>query len=350
MSPVPPPPAATATRSAISNSTQPFFYDTPEFTSNVKNRRDHPGGVIHVKGGPTDPSTKHYWINDLIHVETAAKSFLQFGFTYYSFTAYSSQAPWEAAYPSAPIFTVYNPPPPPPPQLPTPSRGTPQQGGSAAEDFSGFTTPSHSSASPQPSDPIADQLLQVFQQLITNQQAQPHTTTTVSAPITPPPMPEYIADTPEQLTLYLERLAEYKMNPYFDSVNWGDAANEGNSPASRHVRAELLRTLGNSPIIYTFLGQPQYINNGILMLQHLIDKLNPSQPEHLLAAVLELMAAEQGSDENGTRFMCRLRGLYARLKGLTIDKFFTLLAVAGLSPDDYPVPKIERKSIHIDFS
>lgn len=329
MSPIPPPPAAAATRSAISNSTQPFFYETTDFTSDVTNRRDHPGGVIHVKGGPADTSTKHYWINDLIHVESAAASFLQFGFTYYSFTAYSSQAAWKAAYPSAPIFAVYNPPPPPPPIHPTPSRGTPHQGGSSADDLTGFTTPRHSS--PQPSDPTTERLLQMFQQLMTHPPPP-----TVSATITPPPMPEYFADTPEKLTLYLERLTEYKLNPYFDSVNWGDAANEGNSPASRHVRAELLRTLGNSPVIYTFLGQPQYINNGILMLQHLIDKLNPSQPEHLLAAVLELMAAEQGSDEDGTRFMCRLRGLYARLKGLTIDKFFTLLAVAGLSPDDYP--------------
>ncbi len=169
-----------------------------------------------------------------------------------------------------------------------------------------------------------------------NKQFQHQPNPPVSAPITPPLMPNYVADTPELLTLYLEQVAEFKLHPYFDKVNWGDAENEGNSLASRHVRAELLRTLANSPIIYTFLGQPQYTTNGILMLQDLIDKLNPSQPEHLLAAVLELTAAEQGSSEDGQRYMCRLRGLYARLKGLSIDKFFTLLAVAGLSPDDYP--------------
>ncbi len=103
MSPIPPPPASTATRSAISNSIQPFFYETPEHTSDVKNRRTYRGGVIHVKSGPTDSSPKHYWMNDLIHVETAAKAFLTFGYNYYSFTAYSSREAWEAAYPSAPI-------------------------------------------------------------------------------------------------------------------------------------------------------------------------------------------------------------------------------------------------------
>ena len=338
MSP-PPPPASTATRSAISNAEQSFFFETPEYTSNVTNNRGRTnrGGVIHVKGGPTDPSTKHYWMKDLIHVENAASTFLTLGFNYYSFTAYSSREAWEAAYPSAPIFAEFNPPPPPPPPSnPTPSRATPQQGGASTDDFTGYSTPSHSNPPPSPSDPTTDLLRQLIQEVMNNKQPNQHQQTPpVPAPITPPPMPEYIADTPELSTLYLEQLAEFKLHPYFDQVNWGDAENEGNSPASRHVRSELLRTLANSPIIYTFLGQPQYTTNGILMLQDLIEKLNPSQPEHLLAAVLELTAAEQG-DEDGQRFMCRLRGLYARLKGLTIDKFFTLLAVAGLSPDDYP--------------
>lgn len=303
----------------------------------MKNRRNHPGGVIHVKGSPNDPSPKFYWMNDISHVESAAKHLLHSGFRYYSFTPYSSQEAWEAAYPSAPIFAVYNPPPPPPPINPTPSRATPRQGGHQ-DDLTGFATPSHSTTSTPPSDPTTMLLLQLLQEMKNqkSQHSQHQPPPPVSAPITAPPLPDYIANTPEQVTLYLEQLVEYKLHPYFINVNWDDAENEGNTPESRHVRAELLRTLATSDIIVTFLGQPQYSSNGILMLQDLIEKLNPTQPEHLLAAVLELTAAEQGSSEDGRRFMCRLRGLYARLKGLTIDKFFTLLAVAGLSPDDYP--------------
>jgi len=46
-----------------------------------------------------------------------------------------------------------------------------------------------------------------------------------------------------------------------------------------------------------FLHHPQYVDNGILMLFHLQDRLNPSRPEHRLTDIRNLVSLTQGSNE-----------------------------------------------------
>ena len=142
MPPAPPPASSTGphTRSAINNSTQPFFIETTNvFTSNVKDRRVNPGGVLYVKGNSPNDPFKHYWLDDLITVERAAAFFLPLRFSHYSFTAYTSQADWTTAYPLAPIFAVFTLPAPPPPRTPAPQPTCLPSGSSSTTAYSSPT-------------------------------------------------------------------------------------------------------------------------------------------------------------------------------------------------------------------
>ncbi len=62
---------------------------------------------------------------------------------------------------------------------------------------------------------------------------------------------------------------------------------------------------------------------------------NPTRPENLLNSVIDLVGLQQAPEESGAKFMCRLRGLYSRLKDISIAKIFTTLAIAGLDSDLY---------------
>jgi hypothetical protein len=140
--------------------------------------------------------------------------------------------------------------------------------------------------------------------------------------------------TNEGVPLYLEHIELWKRHPFFSNVSW-DATHPNYSPESLHIRSELLSSLKNHTILHSFLGRPEYQQDGVRMLHDLIEKLNPSRPEHLLHSVISLVGLQQEPNETGVNFMWRLRGLYSRLKDISIDKLFTILAIAGLNPDNY---------------
>lgn len=193
--------------------------------------------------------------------------------------------------------------------------------------------PSHPSVPPTTilgDIPVERELLHKLLALLTTQlQQSPQPSPVISAP----PIPTWDG-TPESVPLFLESVTDWKHNPYFADIDW-DADKSDLTPQNLFIRSELLRTLKPFPILYSFLGKPQYERDGVRMLRDLIEKLNPTRPENLLNSVIDLVGLQQAPNETGAQFMCRLRGLYSRLKDIAISKIFTTLAIAGLDSEMY---------------
>ena len=355
------PTVSQTTRSSASAS--PFFFASP-YKGDVRNAKAKPGGVLHVRGDTASAPTIHYWLENLSLAEANAKYFFAIGFTNYSFTSYTSSANWNKTYPNAPITgiaPITQPPPPPSPRAPAaPPRPPPTPAASVttvSSVASAHAPPTPPATVPPPNTPApASSTAQsvppvtipegisidrdLFNQLLTLlnaqlQQRQQQPAPVVSPVVSAPPIPQWDG-TPDTVSLFLEALADYKYHVYFTSANidW-EADSSPPTPQNIHIRSELLRTLKPFPILYSFLGKPQYERDGIRMLRDLIEKLNPTRPENLLNSVIELVGLQQAPNETGVQFMCRLRGLYSRLKDITISKIFTTLAIAGLDPELY---------------
>jgi len=305
---------------------QPLFFDsTDQWTPNVRDRTKKPGGVLHLHGDLSSHPLIHYWVADLSNVDATASFFLPMGFSHYSFTSYSSKSEWISAYPSAVIAGDYPvAPPAPPPSTPLPPPPTP------------FATPRQPPAVQPSVPPSNNNSVLIDADLLTkllNTLNNHHNNQSRPSPPTAPSIPLWDGN-PDNVCLFLEHIALWKQDPYFANVNW-DITHPNNNPESLFIRSELLRSLKPHAILLSFLGKPQYSTDGIRMLHDLIEKLNPSRPEHLLASVTSLVSLQQEPGESGVKFMWRLRGLYSRLKSISIDKLFTILAIVGLDPDHY---------------
>ena len=84
-----------------------------------------------------------------------------------------------------------------------------------------------------------------------------------------------------------------------------------------------------------FLHHPQYVDNDILVLFHLLDRLNPSRPEHRLTDICNLVSLTQGSHEETVEYMARVRGFDARLNKVTLGEVMNIFFLLGMTDNKY---------------
>ena len=71
------------------------------------------------------------------------------------------------------------------------------------------------------------------------------------------------------------------------------------------------------------------------MLDHLLDRLNPSRPEHRLTNIRQFVGLTQGSHETTAEYMARVRGFDARLNKVTLGEVMTIFCLLGMSDNKY---------------
>ena len=95
---------------------------------------------------------------------------------------------------------------------------------------------------------------------------------------------------------FMVGVESYKRDPYFSPITDWTRTLPGMETQSCRIFTGLRASIPPSHMIQ-FLQHPQYVDNGILMLFHLQDRLNPSRPEHRLTDIRNLVSLTQGSNE-----------------------------------------------------
>jgi len=77
------------------------------------------------------------------------------------------------------------------------------------------------------------------------------------------------------------------------------------------------------------------VENGILMLFHLLDCLNTSCPEYRLIDIRNLVIIGQGSTEDIAEYIARVRAFDTRLHNVTFGKVMNIFCLLGMTDDRY---------------
>ena len=133
---------------------------------------------------------------------------------------------------------------------------------------------------------------------------------------------------------FMVGVESYKRNPYFAPVKDWTHTVPGTEAQSRRIFTDLRAAIPPSHMVQ-FLHHPRYVDNGILMLAHLLDRLNPSRPEHRLSDIRHLVGLTQGSHESTAEYMARVRGFDARLNKVTLGEVMTIFCLLGMSDNKY---------------
>ena len=78
------------------------------------------------------------------------------------------------------------------------------------------------------------------------------------------------------------------------------------------------------------LNDDRFASESISMISHLLPHLNPSSSKKNLLAISYLTCLEMGLGESSIGYMLRVRGMYQRMKGITMDKIIPLFAIVSL--------------------
>ena len=87
-----------------------------------------------------------------------------------------------------------------------------------------------------------------------------------------------------------------------------------------------------------------FASNGIAIISHLLNHLNPSSSENLLLAISYLTCLEIGIGESIIDYMARVCGISQQMQGVTMGKIIPLFAIASLDHNRYPGVKIRYLS------
>ena len=71
------------------------------------------------------------------------------------------------------------------------------------------------------------------------------------------------------------------------------------------------------------------------MLFHLLDRLNPSRPEHRLTDIRNLVSLTQGSHEETAEYMACVQGFGARLNKGTLCEVMDICCLLGMLDNNY---------------
>ena len=76
-----------------------------------------------------------------------------------------------------------------------------------------------------------------------------------------------------------------------------------------------------------FLNDTRFTPDGITMLYHLLNRLNPYSSENLLLANSDITRLEMGLGESTIGYMSCARGISQRMQGVTMEKIIPLFAI-----------------------
>eukprot|EP00581_Thalassiosira_minuscula_P002424 CAMPEP_0183736440 /NCGR_PEP_ID=MMETSP0737-20130205/49280_1 /TAXON_ID=385413 /ORGANISM="Thalassiosira miniscula, Strain CCMP1093" /LENGTH=643 /DNA_ID=CAMNT_0025970447 /DNA_START=56 /DNA_END=1984 /DNA_ORIENTATION=- len=231
----------------------------------------------------------------------------------------------------------------------TQNQNTNQQSSSAPSPAAATAPTAPAPATTDPLQLMMQQMIQsqtLLMQLMAamNQQAQrpaqpapqPAQQQPIQSTVVRPALPSWDGDLNTK-ALWLERIATFKMDPYFSNVTTWQQKEPATEQQSQHLRQELL-TPGRLPNteLARLLNVPAFVTDGFKMFHALHQRVNPSSTANKLQAVIDLVALGMAPDDTSGTYMHRVRGIRDRLEKVTIDELLPLFAIANMDKDRYP--------------
>lgn len=134
---------------------------------------------------------------------------------------------------------------------------------------------------------------------------------------------------------FIMRLETMQRDRFFATVTDWTRTTPGLEPQANYLSSSIIDKVP-AQHRHIFSNNQALTNDGFAMFHRLMSYLKGNAVENQLMAITELAALDYKADDSTATYLARARGLLEALRGVTIDQFVTLFALAKIDPGLYP--------------